>query len=157
MNYSMFLEMFMVKEENGDIVPFKYNDQVKYIHVGNHKFIHSQSHGYLEILTEGKASLAESSFMLAIYEYSSGVRYGNNQADIRTSASRELRYYYVEHKYYIFPDSSSRHLLRSSPAALPKIFRKQKNKIREYEREHSIDYNKKGDLLKIVSYCNKEL
>jgi len=156
MNYSLFLEMFVVKQDNGDIVPLKYSSEIKYIWIGEHKFIYSHAHGYLEIICQGKASLAESTYMNSIIEYSSGVKIGNNVVDARTDVAKVTRYYWLQNKYYIIPDSS-RHLLRSSPAALPRIFKKQKSKIRQYERQHKTDYNKREDLLEIISYCNREL
>jgi hypothetical protein len=156
MNYSLFFEMFVIKQEDSEVIPFKYSNEIRYVWIGNHKFIYSKPHGYLEIIEQGKASLAESTFMNSIYEYSNGMKYGNTVADVRTAVSKTTRFYYVQNKYYIVRDSSH-HLLRSSPAALPKIFRKQKSKIREYAKEHKTDYKKREDLLEIVSYCNRKL
>ena len=155
LNYNVFLQKFVIREDNGDVVGLDYSKEIKYIWVGDHKFIYSPPFGYLEIILEGKASVAESTFMRVIYELGTVNRYPSSVYDDRTAISKTPRYYWQEKAYYVFSDPS--HMHRSSPAALPKIFPRQKSKIHSFQKEHHNDYKKRDDLLEIVSYCNNEL
>ncbi len=155
LNYNAFLEIFEFKESDGETVPLDKNNLVKYIQVGDHKFIYSRSFGYLEVIAEGKASIAESTFMNATMEINSGVKYGNTIVDIRTNTAKTARYYWMEKRYFIFSDPSNIH--RANPTALPKIFPKEKSKIKSFVKNHKTDFKKKEDLLEIVNYCNREL
>jgi hypothetical protein len=156
MNYNMLFETIVIKQENGEITSLKYSNDIKYVWIGNNKFVYTQPHGYMHVLEEGKASVGEISFMNSAFNSGSWDKHGNPITDWRDGVSHSPRYYYIEKRYYIYPDSSL-HLIRPSPAALPKIFKKEKSKIRAYEKAHKIDYKRREDILDIVSYCNREL
>jgi len=155
MNYNIFFEMFMVRQADGGVIPFTYPGAIKYVWIDNHKFIYTKNFGYMEVILEGEASVAESNFMNAIVSQIAVARGPELRPDNRVGFAKTNRYYYKQTKYYIFSNPSKMH--HASPAVLPKIFKGQKDKIREYERSHKTNYRKKEDILDIVSYFNSEL
>lgn len=155
MNYHLFLEKFFVKSQGQELTPFDFADEIKYIWIGDHKFIHSKQFGYLEVIMEGRASVAQSTFMRVIMEASSMQKYPTSLSDNRMGVANSTRRYYIDRKYYILSDPS--HIHRASAAVLPKIFPKEKQTIRDFEKNQKTDYTKKDDILKVVLFCNREL
>lgn len=155
MNYNLFTEKFLVKESEEHITPFEFTNEVKYIWIGDHKFIHSKQFGYLEVIMQGRVSVAVNTFVNVIVDPNSMQRYPLSLSDNRMGVAKTTRYYYVDQKYYIFADPS--YIYRSSPAALPKIFPKEKRTIRDFEKNQHTNYSKREDVLKIALFCNREL
>lgn len=155
MNYNVFFEKFEIKQDDGKNVAMEMNNQLKVIKIGDHRFMYTPMFGYLEIIADGKASLAQSTFMNGMLEVNGGVKYPSGVVDNRTITSKTARYYWFEQRYYIFSDPS--HVHRVSAAALAKIFPKEKSKIKSFVKNHNTNFKKKDDLLEVVSYCNQQL
>jgi hypothetical protein len=153
MNYNMFLEAMDIKSPGGEITELKKTSEIKFVFVGDHKFIYEPSLGYLEVILEGKASVARRSMMKAIAEASNGSKYPITTGDVRTSISRFTRYYWVEEDYFIIDDNGR--IFRSAPNVLKGVYPKQKGDIKTYSKANRIDYQKKEDVLKVVGYANE--
>jgi len=153
LNYNIFLEFVEIKQDNGQVFPLSNPSEVKTIWIGDHQFIYTPSFGYMEIILEGKVSVAEKIEMRAVFELSNGTKYLPPPTDVRTAVSKSTRYYWPEKNYYIFTDRS--HVHRA--AALQKIIPRQKSKIRGFVKNHKTDFMKKEDILDLVSFCNQEL
>jgi len=156
MNYNVLFETFMIMQDDGRVIPFKDIEDIRYVWIDDNKFVRTKGYGYLYVIQDGRAALAESTFMDVILEYPVMPEYPNAFVDQRYEASKVKRYFYIEKAYYII-DTSSGRVKRASPKALSKIFRKEKQTIRDFGKTNNIDYNKKDDLMKVVLFCNREL
>jgi hypothetical protein len=155
LNYNVFLGLFEIQQENGDRLILDISKDVKFTWIGDHKFVYTPTFGYMEIIHDGRASVAELTTMHAIFEFSSGTKYPLSVADIRTGVSKTTRYYWEEKQYFIVDAKLRPH--HGSPSLLYKLFPKQKSKIRSFIKNHKTDFRKKEDILDIVRYCNGEL
>jgi hypothetical protein len=154
LNYNLFLEKMLIRQSEEEYIMLEERG-INTIWIGDHKFIYTLSHGYMEIILDGKAGVAEKTRMVAIYELSNGTKYPLSVADIRTGQAKGTRYYYEDKQYFIV--DAETHVHHGTTTVLSKIFSTNKSKIRSFVKKHKTDFKKKEDLLEIVAYCNGEL
>ena len=154
LNYNIFLDRMLIKQSEEEYVMLDERG-ISTIWIGDHRFIYTLSHGYMEIILDGKASVAEKTRMVAIYELSNGAKYPLSVADIRTGQAKSTRYYYEEKEYFIIDTKT--HVHHGTANLLSKIFPGNKREIKSFLKEHNTNFRKKEDLLQVVEYVNKTI
>lgn len=153
-NYNIFLDRMLIKQSEEEYIMLDERG-IKTIWIGERKFIYTLSHGYMEIILDGKASVAEKTRMVAIYELSNGAKYPLSAADVRTGQAKGTRYYYEEKQYFIVDTRT--HVHHGTTNLLSKIFPGNKREIKVFVKKHNTDFRKKEDLLEIVAYINNSI
>jgi len=154
LNYNVLLETMDLLQPSGEIMVMRKSPDVRAVWVGDHKFIYDQSFGYLEIILDGKISVAQKTSMDAVYELSNGHRYPLRTIDLKGSPMKATIYFWQHRQYFIFGESLKP--FRSGSAVLPNLLPEQKSKIKAFSKSNRIDYKKKEDILKIVAYANEQ-
>lgn len=160
LNYSAMAGAIVIKPDSGHVLVMRKSPAIKFVWIGDHKFINDPVFGYVEIILDGKVCLAQKTFMDGIYELSNGMKYSlsavisNGPAFIKTSTKASTRYYWIEEQYFMVGGDMK--VLRCSPVALKHFLPKHKSAIKAFSKSNRIDYRKKEDLLKIVAYANEQ-
>jgi len=155
MNFNIFLGTIEILAADHSLTTIAQRDDIKCVWIGDHKFIYKPPVGYLEILLEGKVSIAQRTIMNGIYESTNGFRYSLRATDLyKSPPQRELRYYWIEEQYYLIDEDQKTY--RATKNALTKLAPSVKKQIKAFSDENNIDYTKKEDLMKIVAYTNEQ-
>lgn len=153
LNYNIFLDRMLIRQSQEEYIVLEERG-ISAVWIGDRKFIYTLSHGYMEIILDGKASVAEKTKMVAIYELSNGTKYPLSVADIRTGQAKGTRYYYEEKQYFIV--DAQAHVHHGTTAILSKIFPGTRSKIKSFVKDHKTDFKKREDLLEVVAYANEQ-
>lgn len=156
LNFNFFLGLMELAQMNGDIGVLDVSNGVKYVWIGDHKFAYTTpTYGFMEVILEGKAAVAELTKMRAILELSNGTKFPLSVSDIRTGVAKSTRYYWMEKEYFILDSKSHPHL--PSVTVLARFYPRQKRKIKSFAKGHQTNFKKGEDLVEIVTWCNNEL
>lgn len=153
LNYNFMYESFDIKQPTGEIVKMRKSPAIKAVWVGDHKFINDPVFGYLEIILEGKISVAQRTHLDGLYELSNGSRYPmRSLMDTKIASDKTTQYYWEEVQYYLVDEASKAY--RVGAPQLKALARRHKSEIKAFGKANHIDYRKKEDILKIVAYAN---
>lgn len=155
MNYNIYLETMDVMRENNEKWVMKKFPTLKYILIGDHKFLHDRSIGYLEIIQGGVISLAVHTTMTLLLEYTNGLRLTPSGVDVRTGSSPATRYYWPVETFYVVDPANKPY--KVTPRLLHSMLPSMKDMIRDFEEIKKTDYRKKQDLIDIVKFCNEKI
>ncbi|MEI9921384.1 MAG: hypothetical protein WDO14_21745 [Bacteroidota bacterium] len=160
LNYSPMNEGIVILPETGPAVAMRKSPAIKFVWIGDHKYINHPAFGFLEIVFAGKVSLARKQFMSGIYELSNGTKYSiratndiTPAAYIRVPLKGTTRYYWIEERYFFVGEDMK--VFRSTAASLKHLLPKQKSAIKAFSKSNHIDYRKKDEVLKMVVYANE--
>jgi hypothetical protein len=151
-NYNIFLETIDVTTATGEISAMKKLTELRTLIIGEHKFIYEPELGYLELVVEGNISIGSKTIMNCITELSSGYKYALTGFDVRTGRDKKTRYYWPREYYYIISADGKVH--RPGTLTLPLLLPEYKNEIRDFVKEHKIDYRDNDDVSMVVLFCN---
>jgi hypothetical protein len=160
LNYSAMAGAIVIRTDSNQTVVMRKSPAIRFVWIGDHKFVNDPAFGYLEIILDGKVCLAQKTYMDGIFELSNGSKYSMaavmdmGAAFIKTSFKASTRYYWVEEQYFML--GSNMKALRCSPGALKHFLPKHKAAIKAFSKSNRINYRKREDLLKIVAYANEQ-
>jgi hypothetical protein len=156
LNYNILLGTIDIKQEKtGSIVRMRRSPAIKTVWIGDHRFINDPKEGYLEIVLEGYVSVAQKSYMNALYELSNGNKYPMSPLmDAKVQSVRATQYFWTEE--LIFLVRKDQRAFRVTKGVLLRMFAKQKNVVKAFAKANHINYKKKEDVLKVVAYANEQ-
>ncbi len=156
LNYNFMYESFDIRQPSGEVVKMRKSPAIKTVWVGDKKFVNDPTFGYLEVILDGKVSLAQRTYLDGLYELSNGNKYPmRSLMDTKVASSKTTQYYWEEVQYFLLDENSKAY--RAGAPQLKMIAKKHKSAIKEFGKSNHIDYRKKDDLLKIVAFVNEEI
>jgi hypothetical protein len=152
-NYNVMFEAIDIKQPTGEIVRMRRSPAIKFVWIGDQKFYNDPAFGYVEILLDGKISVARKTYMDALYELSNGNRYPmSSLMDTKVPSTKATQYFWQMEQYLIVdPDLK---VVRASAPVLKRILPKRKKEIKGFIRGNHIDFRKKEDIMKVVAFVN---
>jgi hypothetical protein len=154
MNYNLFLESIDVNDADGKIFALTKFEDIRFVWIGDHKFLRDPKGGFLEIIIDGPISVARRSYMKwsVAYVGGGGSYFQHTTVDDRSGASDIERKYWPAETYYIVgPDYKTRPF---GPNVLPSLLPHMRSKIKKFAGSNEINYKSNEDLLKMVKFCN---
>jgi len=165
MNYNIFLESIDVNDADGKIFALTKFEDIRFVWIGDHKFLRDPRGGFVEIIVDGPITVARRSYMKAAASHvgfgpsfsasslggASG-SYFHRTSDDRRDASDIERIYWSAEAYHIVGPDYETHMF--GPNVLPSMLPHMRDQIRKFARSNKINYKSKEDLLKMVKFCN---
>lgn len=160
LNFNMLLGTIEIASPDKAISTLRQTPEIKFVWIGDHKFIYNPGVGYLEIIYDGKASLAQKRTFSGVYEPANGFLYSlnttNSNDNFKGQVYKSIRYYWIDEQYF-FVDEHQK-ISRATSGVLTKMLPSSvKKQVKEFSKEKNIDYRKKEDLLKITEYANGQV
>lgn len=159
MNYNLYYMQMDYISANGDTLQVKPSNELKLLTIGNHLFLHDMKVGYIEVIKQLPVALGARYIMEVQYiDYPPGGTYRKvgfspfSDEDQRGAAISLDRYYLKECDYFLISQDNKAH--KATSTSIFKLFREHKKAVRIYIDEHSVDFENREDLIRLLIFCN---
>ena len=158
MNYNLFTGKMDVITTNGDTIQFRDGMDAKILNLNGHVFYQDFKNGYMEIIMQSPLALAERNRFALIEDQeileAAGMTDQANASSVsnRMAVVKYDRIYQLQKTYFFL--NSRNEVFEANKLSLFKLLPNDREQIIDFIKKNSISFQKKEDLMELISFCN---